>query len=289
MKTVAIVGPTASGKSDAALELALKTNSYILSIDSLSIYNEIDIASAKPSKDELNLVKHFGINELNINEHFSVSTFIEIYEKAKSRALEDKKGLIIVGGTSFYLKTLMDGLSEIPKISDETKEKASEMLENLDEVYALLKSVDETLHVEPTDRYRLEKALLIYLQTKMSSKSWFELHPPKPIIRDVDVYNIEISRDVLKQRIILRTNKMVEMGLIDEVAHLERLYGRVPNAMKAIGVIEVLEYLDNKISFEMMVEKIITHTSQLAKRQQTFNSTQFRGIVTLPKTENPTS
>ena len=105
-KIFAIVGPTASGKSDLALSLAQKLNSIILSVDSLAVYKEIDIASAKPSKEELSKIKHFGIDELYPNEKFSVIKFIEIFKNAKEYAKKHNKSLIIVGGTSFYLKVL---------------------------------------------------------------------------------------------------------------------------------------------------------------------------------------
>ncbi|HFB53666.1 MAG TPA: tRNA (adenosine(37)-N6)-dimethylallyltransferase MiaA, partial [Sulfurimonas autotrophica] len=109
MKQLAIIGPTASGKSDLAIKIAKQMNAYILSIDSLSIYKEIDIVSAKPSREELEEVEHFGINEIYPNEHFSVEIFIKLYEDVVQRCKKEEKNLIIVGGTSFYLKSLLDG------------------------------------------------------------------------------------------------------------------------------------------------------------------------------------
>jgi len=106
----ALIGPTASGKSDLALKLAKKLNYEILSLDSLSIYKEIDIASAKPSKQDLAQVKHYGVNEIYPNEKFDVMKFIEIYKKIPH------KNIIIVGGTSFYLKAMIDGISQMPTI-----------------------------------------------------------------------------------------------------------------------------------------------------------------------------
>jgi tRNA dimethylallyltransferase len=278
LKQLAIIGPTASGKSDAALQMAREIDAYILSIDSLSIYKEIDIASAKPSKDELSSIKHYGINELFINEHCNVNVFIELYKKAKEDCFRDNKNLIIVGGSSFYLKSMITGLSILPEYSQETIKKADEMLKDLDSVYKLLKGIDNSLHVESNDRYRLEKNLLIYLQSGLSSKEWFKAHPPKPIIDDIDIYNIDIDRILLRERVTLRTQKMFEMGLIDEIKFLESKYGREPNAMKAIGVVEVLEYFDGKHSLDEMIELIITHTMQLAKRQRTFNKNQFETL-----------
>lgn len=277
MKQLAIIGSTASGKSDLALKLADEFNALILSIDSLSIYKEIDIASAKPSKQELDQVEHFGINRLSPNETASVFTFIDEYRRIHAAALENKKNIIIVGGSSFYLKSMIDGLSKIPEYSELTLETAKEMLNDLDQCYRLLKSIDpESMEkIASNDRYRIEKLLLIYLESSIPPSKWFEAHPPQPIITECPILNLHIDRERLREKIALRTHIMITMGLIDEVAELERLYGRFPNSMKAIGVIEVLDYLDGKITKEEMTQRIATHTGQLAKRQQTFNAHQF--------------
>ncbi|MEO1938415.1 MAG: isopentenyl transferase family protein, partial [Sulfurimonas sp.] len=135
LKQLAIIGPTASGKSDLGIKIAKEVDAYILSIDSLSIYKEIDIVSAKPSKEELREVKHFGIDELYPNEHFSVEIFIRLYKEVLQKCQKDSKNLIIVGGTSFYLKSLLDGLSPLPKITQETQKRVQEKLKSLSLVY----------------------------------------------------------------------------------------------------------------------------------------------------------
>jgi len=281
MKEIAIIGPTASGKSDVAIELAQSFNANILSIDSLSIYKEIDIASAKPSKQERLHVKHFGIDELYPNEAFNVATFIELYHRSVQQSQEENKNLIIVGGTSFYLKSLLSGLSPIPAISDETRRKARAMLCDLSGVYDLLYSVDSEhmQQIDPQDSYRIEKMLHLYLQTDTTPSEWFKQNPPQATIASLPVFSIDVERDVLRERIKLRTQAMVNSGLIDEVSYLEHRYTRQPNSMKAIGIVEVLEYLDGLTCKEAMIENIITHTAQLAKRQQTFNNNQFENIL----------
>lgn len=277
MKQLALIGSTASGKSDLALELALKHNALILSIDSLSIYKEIDIASAKPSVSELSLVEHFGINRLNPDENASVITFIDEYNRVRKRALYEEKNLIIVGGSSFYLKSMIDGLSKIPEYSLDTITRANSMLTDLSECHALLSTIDPStmMKIASNDSYRIEKMLLIYLETNTPPSEWFRAYPPQPIITECPVFELKIDRTTLRERIALRTHKMVQSGLIDEVAELERIYGRVPNSMKAIGILETLEYLDGKINKNELIETITTHTAQLAKRQQTFNANQF--------------
>ncbi len=287
MIQIAIIGPTASGKSDLAIKVAKKTDAYILSIDSLSIYKEIDIVSAKPSQKELDELKHFGVNLLNPDEYFSVDIFIDLYKEVLLRCQKDKKNLIIVGGTSFYLKSLISGLSDIPKIDDAAKKRVEKKLLNLQKSYNFLYKLDAEYmkNISANDRYRIEKALLIYEASKLSVSEWFRANPPKPIIENLAIYNIEVSREVLRQRIKKRTLKMVELGLIDEVCRLEQRYTRLPHSMNSIGIVEVLEYLDGKVSLEKMIENISTHTAQLAKRQQTFNRTQFENTINAPLEE----
>ena len=287
IKQLAIIGATASGKSDLAIKIALKIDAFILSIDSLSIYKEIDIVSAKPSKDELASVKHFGIDEIKPNDYFSVDIFIDLYKKVVLECKKYKKNLVIVGGTSFYLKSLIDGLSEIPTIDENTKKIVKNKLKNLEESYKLLteKDPDYMKNITPNDSYRIEKALLIYEASKLTPTQWFKKNPTKAIIKDIDIFNIDVERKVLRDRIEKRTHKMLEMGLIDEVCYLEQKYTRLPNSMGAIGIVEVLEYLDGKVTKDEMLQNISTHTAQLAKRQQTFNKTQFSKIVSAPLEE----
>jgi tRNA dimethylallyltransferase len=282
IKQLAIIGPTASGKSDLAIKIAKKIDAYILSIDSLSIYKEIDIVSAKPSTQELNNVKHFGINILQPDEYFSVDIFINLYKQTLSTCQKNNKNLIIVGGTSFYLKSLMQGLSSLPHISENIRRHVETKLTDLEVTYKYLTNIDPNYmkNISSNDKYRIEKALLIYESSQLTPTEWFELNPPKPIMENIDIYNIDVDRDILRERISKRTKKMLELGLIDEVCFLEQKYTRFPHAMKSIGIAEVLEYLDGKFSKKNMLENISIHTAQLAKRQQTFNRTQFENIIT---------
>ena len=281
IKQLAIIGPTASGKSDLAIKIAKKIDAYILSIDSLSIYKEIDIVSAKPSKEELFEVKHFGIDVLNPSSYFSVDIFIDIYKKVIELCKKEHKNLVIVGGTSFYLKSLLSGLSSLPSIDEEVSIKVKQELQNLPNCYNLLSSKDPEYMraISINDKYRIEKALLIYKASNMTPTEWFKLHPPEPIIKNLDIYNIDVERELLRDRILKRTSKMLESGLIDEVCMLEQKYTRLPHSMGSIGIVEVLEYLDGKVTLDEMLENISTHTAQLAKRQQTFNRTQFENIT----------
>lgn len=270
MKEIAIIGSTASGKTGLSIQIAQKTDSIILSLDSLSVYKEIDIASAKPTKIEKGDIIHFGIDEVYPNEEFDVIEFIKLYKKAKEYAKNNSKNLIIVGGTSFYLKTLIEGMST--GIDSKTKLDIP-----VDEAYDLLYSLDKEYmqRIERNDRYRVEKAYAIYKESKLTPTQYFKANPKKPIAPDLKVFEILWDRDELRRRISLRTKQMIKDGLIDEVIYLENRYTREPNCMSSIGIIETLEYLDGKITKEQLEEKISLNTAKLAKRQNTFNKGQF--------------
>lgn len=276
MKEIAIIGSTASGKTALSLEIASKTNSIILSLDSLCVYKEINIASAKPTLKDRGEIIHFGIDEVYPNQEFDVIKFIELYKKAKDYAIKYEKNLIIVGGTGFYLKALIDGLS----LGIETKIKLD--ITPL-EAYELLYPIDKNYmqKIEKNDRYRIEKAYAIYKQTGLSPTSYFERNPKIALAKDLKIFEILWDKEELKNRISLRTKIMVNSGLIDEVIFLEKKYTRSPNCMASIGILETLEYLDGKLSKIELEEKISLNTTKLAKRQNTFNKSQF-----LDKTSN---
>ncbi|RZV14004.1 tRNA (adenosine(37)-N6)-dimethylallyltransferase MiaA [Aliarcobacter butzleri] len=276
MKEIAIIGSTASGKTALSLEIASKTNSIILSLDSLCVYKEIDIVSAKPTLEERGEILHFGIDEVYPNVEFDVVCFMELYKKAKEYALKNNKNLIIVGGTGFYLKALIDGLS----LGIETKVKLDI---SVSEAYDLLYSLDEMYmkKIEKNDKYRVEKAYAIYKQTGLTPTLYFEKNPKIPLAKDLKIFEILWEKEELKKRVASRTNTMIKSGLIDEIIYLERKYTRAPNCMSSIGIIETFEYLDGKLSKEELEEKISQNTMKLAKRQNTFNKGQF-----LNKTSN---
>lgn len=281
-KQLALIGPTASGKTALSIKIAQHMNAYILSLDSLSIYKEIDIVSAKPTLEERAGILHFGMDYLYPDESFDVTTFIKLYHEVHTQCLEDRKNLVIVGGTSFYLKMLIEGISELPTIGIATKENTHSHLQDLQKTYEWLYGLDETYmsNIEPNDPYRIEKALHIYLETDLTPTQYFQQYPPKPTVTEpLPIYQIEIEREILRERIALRTNMMVNDGLIDEICMLEKKYTRAPNCMKSIGIKETLAYLDGIYDKKMLIEKITTNTARLAKRQTTFNNSQFNNVI----------
>lgn len=262
---LAIIGTTASGKSDLAIKVAREFNAVILSLDSLCLYKEIDIASAKPNKDELELVSHFGVDLVMPDMDFCVGDFIDEYKKAKLYAQQNNSMLIITGGSGFYLKSMLSGLS--PKI-EPLKIEISD-----DEIWNLAVEIDKEFCAKfsKNDKFRLHKWYQIYTQTNEIPTQWLRLNTGEPIIKNLTIYELVWDKFELIERIKTRTKNMLENGLIDEARYL---FGRYDSALKplnSIGLKEAKDYLDGKINLNELNDRITIHTTQLAKRQRTFN------------------
>jgi len=276
MNIIAIIGATASGKSSLSLELAYKNNAIILSLDSLSVYKELDIASAKPSNEELAMIKHFGINEVYLDKPFNVMDFARLYDEALDYAKSNSKDLIIVGGSSFYLKSLIDGLSIAPKISEEAHGKCIQIMKDREKAFSFLKSIDESITIHPNDTYRIEKYLDMYFQTGYSMKQFHINNPKTPIIQEkIQIFELYVEKQELDDRIKLRTNLMLDMGLLDEIKDLISKYDKSLKPLQSIGVKESISHLNNEITLQECKELIIKNTKALSKRQKTFNKMGF--------------
>lgn len=259
----ALIGATASGKTAIAHALAEEFKAVILSLDSLCVYKEINIASAKPSVFEIENLNYFGVNLLSIKEHFNVALFMKEYKKAREFARKNNKILILVGGTSFYLKAMMDGLSE--KIEEK------EISFNNDEIYKLLKKIDPSFKIEKNDTYRLKKWLNIYESTKEIPSEFLARSRKTGMLKDIAIYELVWEKEFLRKRIEKRTQDMLNCGLIDEAKSLFANFNDNLKALKSIGLKECKEYLDGKINLKELENLITTHTAQLAKRQRIFN------------------
>lgn len=284
MKTVAIIGPTASGKTDLAHTLARQSGAVVLSCDSLSVFKTIDIASAKPAPDERAGIDYFGLDLVDPCGRFGAEEFAAEFLRAGAFCEAQNRPLIIVGGTGFYLKVLLDGLSPIPEIPRAVADRVAALLEDPAAAHAQLARLDPVYagRIHSTDRYRIEKGLLIALASGEAPSIWFAAHPPKPLLQNAAVFEVEWPVEILRGRIGLRTQKMLSSGLIDEVARLESLCPRNAQAMRSIGIAEVLDYFDGKVDKSELQTLIATHTAQFAKRQRTFNRGQFDTLITLP-------
>lgn len=264
---IALIGTTASGKTALANALALEFKAVILSLDSLCVYKEINIASAKTNPQDLARIDYFGVNLLSVKEHFNVALFIEEYKKAKHCAKEQNKPLIITGGTGFYLKIMLEGLSQ--KIEEKPI-----FLSN-DEIYALRTRLDPHFKVEKNDSYRLKKWLNIYEETRQIPSEFLKNTHQKGVLENIEIYELVWDKEEIKNNIAKRTKTMLEDGLIDEARELFERFDENLKPLNSIGLKECKDFLKGQISHSELEALINTHTAQLAKRQRTFNKKFF--------------
>lgn len=276
----AIIGQTASGKSTLALTLAKRFGLCVVSLDSLSVYKGVDIASAKPKKEDLSEVKHYGIDVLNPNEKCNAKIFLDILNEVCKIVPHDK--ILIVGGSSFYLKSIIDGLSFMPKSSKIVESFIDKFTQNKAESYKILCQIDATFakKINPNDKFRIAKALQIYAITNEIPSVFFANNKKERFPFKINIYELVKPKECLKHDIIVRTEAMFEAGLVDEVENLYKNWEQ-SQVFKAIGIKEIIAFLKGDLSQSEAKEAIIKNTIALAKRQRTFNRTQFGDILHL--------
>ena len=275
-KVIVICGPTASGKTALSIELAKKIDGEIVSADSMQIYDEMTIGTAKPTPEEMQGIKHYMIGHVKPDQRYSVSDYKADAEKAIKEIIDKGKTPIIVGGTGLYINSLVYGI-DYPEIEtdleyrnyleDRVKKEGLETLYN-----EACKIDNEAMKkISINDRKRILRVLEIYHQTG-KTKTELELDSKKNGPKyDYKVFAINFDRDKLYERINLRVDKMVEAGLIEEVKNLYNKYGdSLETSLQAIGYKEVIEYLKGNVSKEEMIEKIKQESRRYAKRQITW-------------------
>ncbi len=247
-------------------------------MDSLSIYKDINIASAKPSLEERKNIKHYALDYLNIDEKNNAQVFKTLLEDAIRVC--PKKILLIVGGSSFYLKSILEGLSEMPKPSSEQILKIEQEINALTNPYEFLKSIDPNtaFKIHYNDTYRIHKALEIFYLTHTPPSEYFKKNPKKPFEHAISLFALSIDKDTLQNNIKKRTKNMLNLGLIEEIKALYTKFPKDSQPFKAIGVKESILYLEKRLTLSELEEAIFSNTMKLAKRQNTFNKTQFQNL-----------
>ena len=275
-KVIVIAGPTASGKTALSIELAKKINGEIISCDSMQIYKEMDIGTAKVTKEEMQGIKHYLIDIIPPTERYTVSNFKKDSEAAIEAILEKGKVPIVVGGTGLYVNSLIYGIEYADMEFDlkyrEELMKRAETEEGLKEIYKEACKIDEKAmeKISFNDKKRIVRVLEIYKATGKTKTELEILSKEKGVKYDFKKFAINMDREILYDRINRRVDIMLEQGLIEEVKNIYEKYDEYPTAMQALGYKEVVEYLEEKISYEEMVEKIKQETRRYAKRQLTW-------------------
>lgn len=275
-KVIVICGPTASGKTKLSIEIAKKINGEIVSADSMQIYKEMDIGTAKPTIEEMQGIKHYLLDFVSPDKRYSVADYKKDAINAIDEIIEKNKVPIVVGGTGLYINSLIYGI-EYPEIEIDIKyrnelERTADEPDGLRKLYEMAKKIDEEAikNISPNDKKRICRILEIYHSTgKTKTQQEIESRKNDPKY-DYIVYGLNMDRDKLYDRINKRVDIMIQDGLIEEVKNVASKYKEFPTAMQGLGYKEVLEYLNGDTTKEEMIEKIKMETRRYAKRQLTW-------------------
>lgn len=274
-KVIVICGPTASGKTALSIQLAQKINGEIISSDSMQIYKNMNIGTAKPDKQEMQGIKHYLLDFVEPNQRYSVADYKKDAENAIEDILQKGKVPIIVGGTGLYVDSLIYGI-EYPNIEfDENYRKELERRvekEGLEKLYEKARKIDPQAmeKISRNDQKRILRVLEIYNATG-KTKTEQEIESRKNEVKyDYRVFAINMDREKLYDRINKRVDIMIQKGLIEEVENLLKKYNEFPTAMQGLGYKEVVEYIQGKVLKEDMIENIKRESRRYAKRQITW-------------------
>ena len=274
-KIILIYGPTASGKSKFAINLAKKIDGEIINADSMQVYKELKILTARPSQKDYKKIRHHLYGFQNAKKTFSTGHWLKLANKKIFDVRKRKKIPILVGGTGLYFKALTDGLVKIPNIPLKFREKIRSLHKKIGskKFYAKLILLDPLIknNLNPLDSQRVIRAYEIKAFTKKSMYQWFRNTKSKYEKKDFYKIYIDFPREELIKQINLRVNEMINKGAILEVKKFIKLkVSKNKTASKAIGISEIREFLGENIKISELIEKISIKTRQYAKRQTTW-------------------
>ena len=274
-KIILIFGPTASGKSSFAIKLAKKINGEIINADSMQVYKELKILSARPSQKDYKNIKHHLYGFQSVKKNFSTGDWLKLVHKKILEIKKRKKIPIIVGGTGLYFKALTNGLVSIPNIPIKLRAKIRSLHKKIGSksFFSKLIKLDPLSKnkISSSDTQRVIRAYEVKLFTNQSIYDWFKNTQSKFENKNFYKIYLDYPRAGLIERINIRVKNMIKKGAISEVKRFIKL--KVPKAKtasKAIGIEEIRSYLDKKIEIIEVIEKISIKTRQYAKRQSTW-------------------
>ena len=268
-KVIAVVGPTASGKTKMAIDLAKQIDGEIISADSRYVYKGFDIASAKPTLEERDGIPHYLIDIVEPEVDYSVADFYDDAREKIYEILKRGKTPIVAGGTGLYFRVLLETY-DLPRVEANPELRAELDLREKEDLLEELKLLDPNGYekVKDANKRRIVRALEV---TKILGKPFSEASTEKEPEFDVEwkMPYIE-SREILYDKINRRVDEMVELGVVDETKYLLKKHGRIKNFVCTIGYQEILTYLDGEATLEEALDKLKQHTRNYAKRQLTW-------------------
>ena len=274
-KIVLISGPTASGKSKFAINLAKKINGEIINADSMQVYKQLNILTARPNKNDLKQIRHHLYGFINVKKNFSTGEWLKLSKKKIKEIRKKKKIPIVVGGTGLYFKALTDGFVQLPTVPLKTRNKIRKLQNKLgqDKFFSKLQKIDPLVKnkIEKNDSQRSIRAYEIKYFTKKSLFQWFQNTKKNFLDKDFIKIYINYPRQELINKANMRVNKMIKNGAIAEVRKFNRLKVKKQNSSnKVIGVEEITKYLNNKCDLREAKDLISVKTRQYIKRQLTW-------------------
>jgi tRNA dimethylallyltransferase len=275
-KVILLAGPTASGKSELAIYIAKKINGEIINADSMQVFKEIKILSARP--EDYKNIKHHLYGFVSVKKSFSTGEWIKHTEKKINEILKKKKIPIIVGGTGLYFKSLIDGIAQIPNISKAKRDKIIKLFNQIgnDEFYKKLIKLDPKCKnkIVKNDKQRMIRFYEVKFYTKKSIFDWQK--NTKNNLKDINFKKIFLNfpREVLLVKIEKRFKKMVDQGAIKEAKKFKKLgVSKILTSNNILGLKEIIYHLESKMTLKEAIERAIIRTRQYIKRQMTW----FRG------------
>ena len=272
---IVICGPTASGKTALSIELAKKINGEIVSADSMQIYKDMDIGSAKVTTEEMQGIKHYLIDQVYPNERYSVANYKQDAKNAIEEIIQKGKTPIVVGGTGLYIDSLIYEIEyKDIKINEEYRKELEKIRDEqgLEVLYKKALEIDPIAmeKISPHDYKRIARILEIYEATGKTKTQQEAESRLNEIPYDYKVFAIDYDREKLYDRINRRVDIMIDKGLIEEVKSLLETYNEFPTSMQGLGYKEVKQYFDGEFTKEEMIEKIKQESRRYAKRQFTW-------------------
>ena len=270
-KIIVICGPTASGKTALGIKIANDIKGEIVSADSMQIYKDMDIGTAKPTKEEQKMAKHYLIDFVSPDVRYSVADFKRDATEAIETIIKKNKTPIIVGGTGLYINSLIYNIDFNSEGNTDLEFRSELEKRDIGELYNMAKKIDKDAisKISPNDRKRIMRIIEIYHSTG-KTKTQLEKESLKENKYDYRIFVLNWDRKKLYERINLRVDLMIKNGLIEEVQNLLKKYNEFPTSFQGLGYKEVKEYLDGNLTKDEMIEKIKQESRRYAKRQITW-------------------
>ncbi len=271
---IVLTGPTGTGKSKMAISLAKRFDGVIINADAFQVYQELNIATAKPTEDMMMEAPHYLFDFVPLTENYSVAEYQKDLRGDIAEFMAERKTIIIAGGTGLYIRA---GLYDYQFGEEEEVDlSAYDGLTN-EQLHDVLKSFDpkSAQEIHPNNRVRMLRAISIFLSTGKRKSDIVDSQKHEPVYDDVHFFGLIRDRAQIYEDVNARVDEMFEMGLVEENRRLVERYGRAPHAFRAIGVKELFPYFDGEITLDEAKELIKKNTRNYVKRQLTFCRHQF--------------